>query len=79
MQVPIKNVDVLASVLTDHLPIIFSCFKNKESNRGRSFCKFNSSLTENEEYVLPMKKLGTLSELFNENILDNEVNWEYLK
>ena len=36
---------------------------------------------ENEEYVLQMKKiiLDTLNELFTENILDDQVKWEYLK
>ena len=75
MQVSVKNTDVLASLLTDHLPITFSCFKNEESNRGRGFWKFNNSLIENVEYVLQMKKfiLDTLNELFNENILDDQV------
>ena len=81
MQVSVKNTDVLASLLTDHSPIIFSCFKNEESNRGRGLWKFNNSLIENEEYVLQMKKfiLDTLNELFTENILDDQVKWEYLK
>ena len=35
MQVSVKYTDVLASLLTDHSPITFSCFKNEESNRGR--------------------------------------------
>ena len=48
MQVSVKNIDALASLLTDHSPITFSCFKNKESNRGVGFWKFNSSLIENE-------------------------------
>ena len=41
----------------------------------------NNSLIENAEYVLQMKKfiLDTLNELFNENILDDQVIWEYLK
>ena len=81
MQVSVKNTDVLASLLTDHSPITFSCFKNEESNRGRGLWKFNNSLIENEEYVLQMKKfiLDTLNELFTENILDDQVKWEYLK
>ena len=81
MQVSVKNSDVLASLLTDHSPITFSCFKNEETNRGISFCKFNNSLTENEQYVLQMKKsiLDTLNELFNKNILDDQVKWECLK
>ena len=81
MQVSVKNTDALASLLSDHSPITFSCFKNEESNRGRGLWKFNNSLIENEEYVLQMKKfiLDTLNELFTENILDDQVKWEYLK
>ena len=81
MQVSVKNTDVLASLLIDHSPITFLYCKNEESNRHRGFWKFNNSLIENEEYVYQMKKLisDTLNELFNENILDDQVNWEYLK
>ena len=81
MEFSVKNTDVLAPLLTDHSPIKFSCFKNEESNRGRGLWKFNNSLIENEEYVLQMKKfiLDTLNELFTENILDDQVKWEYLK
>ena len=80
MKVSVKNTDVLASLLTDHSLITFSCFKNEESNRGGGFWKFNNSLIENEEYVLQIKKfiLDILNELFNENILDDQVKWEYL-
>ena len=41
----------------------------------------NLSLIESEEYVHQMKKLisDTLHGFFNENILDNQVKWEYLK
>ena len=80
MQVSVKNTDALASLLTDFLPIIFPYCKNEESNRGRGFWKFNNSLIENED-VHEMKKIisDTLKELFNENILDGQVKWEYLK
>ena len=81
MQVSVKNTHVLASLLTHHSPITFSCFKNEESNTVKDLWKFNNSLIENEKYVLQMKKfiLDTLNELFNENILDNQVKWEYWK
>ena len=67
MQVSVKKTDIVASLLTDHSPITFSCLKNEESNRGRGLWKFNNCLIENEEYVLQMKKfiLDTLNELFN--------------
>ena len=45
MHVSVKNTDVPASLLTDHLPITFSCFKNEERNRVRGFWKFNNTLT----------------------------------
>ena len=80
MQVSVKNTDILASLLTDQLPITFSYCKNEESNRGRGFWKFNHSLIENGEYVHQMKKIisDTLNELFNKkNILDDQVKWEY--
>ena len=49
--------------------------------RVRDFWVFNNSLTENEEYVHPMKKLisDILNELINENFLDDQVKSEYLK
>ena len=56
MQVSVKNTEVLPSLLTDHLSIKFSYFNNAEGNRDIAFWKFNNSLTENEEYVLQMKK-----------------------
>ena len=79
--VSVKNTYVLASLLTDHSPISFSYCKNEESNRGRGFWKFNNSLIENEEYFQQMKKYisDTLNELFNENILDAQIKWEYFK
>ena len=81
MQVSVKNTDVLAFLLTDQSTITFSCFKNEESNRGRGCWKFNNSFIENVEYILHIKKiiLDTLNELFNENILDDQVKWECLK
>ena len=38
-------------------------------------------MTENEESVYEMKKfiLDILNEVFNENILDDQVKWEYFK
>ena len=57
MQVSVENTDVLSLLLNDHSPITFSYCKNKESNRGRGFWKFDSSLIENEEFVHQMKNV----------------------
>ena len=68
-----KNINVLASLLTDHWPITISCLKNEESNRGIGLWKFNNRLIENLEYISQVKKfiLDTLNELFNEKFLDD--------
>ena len=73
MQVSVKNINVLASLLTDHWPITISCLKNEESNRGIGLWKFNNRLIENLEYISQVKKfiLDTLNELFNEKFLDD--------
>ena len=73
LQVSVKNINVLASLLTDHWPITISCLKNEESNRGIGLWKFNNRLIENLEYISQVKKfiLDTLNELFNEKFLDD--------
>ena len=77
----VKNTDVLASPLTDHSSITYPYCKSEESNIGRGLWKFNNILIENEEYVHQMKKLvsDTLNELFNQNVLADQIKWEYLK
>ena len=67
MQVSVKNSDdVLASLLTDHSPITFSCFKNEESNRGRA-----NLITAWLKMNMKKNFLDTSNELSNENILDD--------
>ena len=75
MQVSVKSTDVLTFLLNDHSQITFSYCQIEESNRGKSFWKFNNSLIGNEKYVHEMKKFipGTLNELYKENILDDQV------
>ena len=67
MQVSVKNTDdVLASLLTGHSPITFSCFKNGESNRGRA-----NLITAWLKMNMKKNFLDTSNELSNENILDD--------
>ena len=81
MQVSVKNNDILASLLTDPSAITISFCKNEESNRGRGFWKFNNSLVENKEHVYQTKKFisATVNEFFNENILDDQIEYKYSK
>ena len=77
MKVSVKNTDVLACLLTEHSRITFLCFKTEESNRVGDFWKFNNILIENKESVLQMEKVVLVTS--NENIIDDQVKWEYFK
>ena len=73
MQVSVKNTDVPASILTDHSPITLSCFKNEESNRGRSsiVCEVNKIIflhktitSNNQPNIFYKQKKITVNQIF---------------
>ena len=76
----IKNADILASLSVDHSPISFTLRRLQIIAKGKGLWIFNSSLTLNKEFVEKMK--GHISTCLNllkkENILDDQVRWEYL-
>ena len=78
MQVSGKNTDVLASPLTDHLPITFLYCKNEETD---AFRNLRTAWLKTKNMFTIWKKIisDTLNELSNENILDDQVKWKYLK
>ena len=81
LQESIKNIDIFASLSTDHFPISFSLRRLQITAKGKGVWIFNSSLTLNKEFVEKMREhLSTCLNLFEkENILDDQVRWEYLK
>ena len=81
LQESIKNTDVLASLSTDHSPISFTLRRSQIIAKGKGLWIFNSSLTLNKEFVEKMKEhISTcLNLLEKENILDDQVRWEYLR
>ena len=76
-----RNTDVFAALCSDHSPIFFSLDKKIDASRGRGLWKFNNSLTSNCIYIEKMKThiVDTLNLLDNENILDQNVRWDFLK
>ena len=78
VQEAIKSTDILAAFSTDHSPIFISLSK---SNESKGLWKFNNSLISNEDYVKKMKIhiSDILNSLHKENIVDDQVIWEYLK
>ena len=81
LQESIKNTDILASLSTDHSPISFTLRRLQITAKGKGLWIFNGSLTLNKEFVEKMKEyISTcLNLLEKENILDDQVRWEYLK
>ena len=81
LQESTKTTDTLAAFSTDHSPITFSLCHLKEFPRGKGLWKFNKSLIKNENYREQMKTLikHVLYNFDQDNILDPQFRWEYLK
>ena len=81
LQESTKTTDTLATFSTDHSPITFSLCHLKEFPRGKGLWKFNKSLIKNENYREQMKTLikHVLYNLDQDNIVDPQFRWEYLK
>ena len=81
LQDSIQKIGILPSFCTDHSPIIASYVKSIFLNFGKNFWKFNSSLINDESYVEQMKEyiINKKRILFQNEDLNNQSKWEYLK
>ena len=81
MQEFIHKTDVLASLCSNHSPILFSLDIIDEGQRRKGLWKFNSSLSPNKKFVRSMKNhiASTTSFLNEENIVDDQIRCDYLK
>ena len=52
-----SSADILAPISTDHSPVLFSLSQEKDNIRSKGFWKFNSSLTEDQNYINEIKDL----------------------
>ena len=55
LQESIEMIDIIPSIASDHSAIILKLRPTYEGNRGRSYWKFNSSLTEDRQFVNSLK------------------------
>ena len=55
LQESIETIDIIPSVASDHSAILLKLRPTYEGNRGRSYWKFNSSLTEDKQFVNSLK------------------------
>ena len=57
MRDSVKNTDDLASFLTDHSPIIFSCFENKKKIQVEAFGNLKTALLKMKNMFFRWKNL----------------------
>jgi len=79
MQEDIDNVDVIPSRKSDHSAIVLSINGLENRSCGPSFCRLNSSLLDNEEYVSLINMTYPLwNEEFKE-VTDPRLFWDLMK
>ena len=76
-----KHTDILASVSSDHSPILVSLMKSVIPSRGRGLWKLNCSLLNNAKFIEEMKNhiAASLNNFDEENIRNEQIKWELLK
>ena len=71
--------DILTSISTDYSPVLFSLSKEKIAIRGTGLWKFNSSLTNDQNYKTEIKKVIRGFSNENEFLLNRQLKLEFLK
>ena len=74
-----EHIDILPSVANDHSVVHLKFALSGQNSRGKSYWKFNNSLTEDTNFVESMKV--NIKEVMQEisETDDPRVNWEFLK
>ena len=71
-------IDILTPISTDHSLLLFSLSKEKSTIRGTGICKFNSSLTRDQNNKTEVKKLIRNFSNEIESLLNRQFKWELL-
>ena len=79
LQESIEMIDIIPSVASDHSALILKLRPTYEGNRGCSYWKFNSLLTEDRQYVNSLKNEIPLFEKEAFFLTDPIMKWEFLK
>ena len=79
LQESIEMIDIIPSIASDHSAIILKLRPTYEGNRGRSYWKFNSSLTEDRQFVNSLKNEISVFEKEVCFLTDPIMKWEFLK
>ena len=81
LQESVKHTDILASLSSDHSPILVSLMKSVIPSRGGALWKFNCSLLHNAKFIEEVKNhiTASLKNFYEENIRNEQIRWELLK
>ena len=79
LQESIEMIDIIPSIASHHSTIILKLRPTYEGNRGRSYWKFNSSLTEDRQFVNSLKNEIPVFEKEVCFLTDPIMKWEFLK
>ena len=79
LQESIEMIDIIPSVASNHSAIIFKLRSTYEGNQGNSYWKFNSSLTEDRQFVNSLKNKTPLFEKEAFYLTHPIMKWEFLK
>ena len=79
LQEDVEHIDILPSVASDHSVVHLKFALSGQHSRGKSYWKFNNSLTEDTNFVESMKvKIKEVMQEISETD-DPRVSWEFLK
>ena len=78
-QESIEMTDIIPSIASNHSAIILKLRPRYESNQGHSYWKFNSSLTEDRQFVNSWKNEIPVFEKEVFFLTDAIMKWEFLK
>ena len=79
LQESIEMIDIIPSIASDHSAIILKLRPTYEGNQGRSYWKFNNSLTEDRQFVNSLKNEIPVFEREVCFLTDPIMKWEFLK
>ena len=79
LQGQIEAIDIIPSVQSDHSTVRMRVNETQHCTKGRSYWKFNNSLTQDDAFVQELK--NEIPKFYSESseLADPVVKWDYLK
>ena len=80
IQKDVKQIDILASINSDHSPVYLKFSKGNEILYGPSHWKFNNSLLDDQHFVIGLtERINYITDNELKTIEDARIRWDILK